>query len=222
MAIIAVSEICTTDMCRELISTILKIMQSGTSFTRKKAPLAAAKIFKKLPDHLPDVIEKITLLMEDKHHGVLIATLGLIEEIINFDATQKDKFKRFVAPMAKVLQGLISHTDKDFDIGGVIDPFLQMKILKFFRFMGKGDAVVSEEVSNVLATVSSSTNTSKNTGNAVLYECVQTIMEIESSSHLKTLGINILGKFLGQKDYNSKYCALFMLKQVINHDMNAV
>lgn len=44
-------------------------MQSGTSFTRKKAPLAAAKIMKKLPDHLPDIIEKINSLMEDRHHG---------------------------------------------------------------------------------------------------------------------------------------------------------
>lgn len=88
--------------------------------------------------------------------------------------------------------------------------------------MCKGDAALSEEVSNVLASVATNTNSSKNTGNAVLYECVQTIMEIESSSHLKTLGINILGKFLSQKDYNSKYCALFMLKQVVNHDMNAV
>lgn len=124
MAIIAVSEICTADMCRELIGTMLKIMQSGTSFTRKKAPLAASKMFKKLPDHLPEVIEKIGVLMEDRHHGVLLATLGLVEEILNFDSTQKDKFKRFVAPMAKVLQGLVSHFDKDFDIGGVVDPFL--------------------------------------------------------------------------------------------------
>ncbi|KAL4432313.1 hypothetical protein ABPG74_011072 [Tetrahymena malaccensis] len=222
LAIIAVSEICTTDMCRELIGNILKIMQSGTSFTRKKAPLAAAKIMKKLPDHLPDIIEKINTLMEDRHHGVLIATLGLIEEIMLHDPTTKDKFKKYVTPMIKVLQGLVSHYDKDFEIAGVVDPFLQMKILKFFRYMGKGDPTVSEEVSNVLASVSSNTNSSKNTGNAVLYECVQTIMEIESSSHLKTLGINILGKFLSQKDYNSKYCALFMLKQVVNHDINAV
>lgn len=44
-------------MCRELIGNILKIMKSGTSFTRKKAPLTAAKIMKKLPDHLTDIIE---------------------------------------------------------------------------------------------------------------------------------------------------------------------
>lgn len=55
--------------------------------------------------------------------------------------------------MIKVLQGLVTQFDKDFEIGGVVDPFLQMKILKFFRFIAKGDANISEEVSNVLATV---------------------------------------------------------------------
>lgn len=47
-------------------------------------------------------------------------------------------------------------------------------------------------------------------------------MGIESTASLKTLGINILGKFLSHKDANSKYCSLFMLKKVLNHDINAV
>jgi len=55
--------------------------------------------------------------------------------------------------MIKILQGLGTHFDKDYEIGGVVDPFLQMKILKFFRIMGKGDPTVSEEISTVLANV---------------------------------------------------------------------
>lgn len=41
--------------------------------------------------------------MEDRHHGVLIATMGLIEEILLHDPTTKDKFKKYVTPMIKVL-----------------------------------------------------------------------------------------------------------------------
>jgi len=55
-------------------------MQSGTSFTRKKAPLAAAKIMKKLPDHLPDIIEKLGVLMEDRHHGKRIHKLSYLKQ----------------------------------------------------------------------------------------------------------------------------------------------
>lgn len=67
--------------------------------------------------------------------------------------------------------------------------------------------------------MAANTNTSKNTGNAVLYECVKTIFAIESTNTLKTMGINILGKFLGNKDANSRYVSLFMLQKVLKHDL---
>lgn len=47
-------------------------------------------------------------------------------------------------------------------------------------------------------------------------------MAIESANTLKTLGINILGKFLTLKDANSKYVSLFMLQRVLNYDINTV
>jgi AP-1 complex subunit gamma-1 len=47
-------------------------------------------------------------------------------------------------------------------------------------------------------------------------------MAIESSPTLKTLGINILGKFLSNKDSNSKYVSLYMLQRTLKYDPNAV
>ncbi len=47
----------------------MKIITSGTSFVKKKAALAATKIIKKLPDTIDDFVEKIDVLMEDRHHG---------------------------------------------------------------------------------------------------------------------------------------------------------
>ena len=38
--------------------------------------------------------------------------------------------------------------------------------------IGKGDAQISEEISDILANVAGSITNNKNTGNAVLYECV--------------------------------------------------
>ncbi|KAF8390377.1 hypothetical protein HHK36_024903 [Tetracentron sinense] len=42
----------------------------------------------------------------------------------------------------------------------------------------------------------------KNAGNAILYECVETIMTIEDNSGLCVLAINILGNFLSNRDNN--------------------
>lgn len=55
---------------------------------------------------------------------------------------------------------------------------------------------------------------SRNAGQAVLYEAVATIMGIESLGGLRVLGINILGRFLGQPDNNTRYVALNSLTKV--------
>lgn len=48
--------------------------------------------------------------------------------------------------------------------------------------MAEGNKALSEEVSDTLSTVVSTTSSNKNTGNAVLFECVKTIMAIESTN----------------------------------------
>ena len=63
-------------------------------------------------------------------------------------------------------------------------------------------------MNDVLAQVATNTEAAKDTGNAVLYEAVRTIMEIESTSGLKVLAINIMGKFLQHRDNNMKYVSL--------------
>merc|ERR550525_1732435 len=62
----------------------------------------------------------------------------------------------------------------------------------------------------------------KNPGNAILYECVMAIMEIEAESGLRVLGINILGRFLLSRDNNIRYVALSTLHSVVKVDMKAV
>lgn len=47
---------------------------------------------------------------------------------------------------------------------------------------------------HVNAQVATTTETAKNAGNAILYECVQTIMKLESDTSLRSMAVNILGR----------------------------
>lgn len=47
----------------------------GTSYIKKKAALASTRIVRKVPEKIEEFADKVESLMEDRHHGVLIATL---------------------------------------------------------------------------------------------------------------------------------------------------
>ena len=53
--------------------------------------------------------------------------------------------------------------------------------------------------------VATNTESNKNAGNAILYECVQTIIGTEVTSGLRVLAVNILGRFLSNRDNNIRF-----------------
>ena len=83
----------------------------------------------------------------------------------------------------KHLKNLVSTGfSPEHDVGGITDPFLQVKILRLLRLLGRGDVQASETMNDILAQVATNTDSTKNVGNSILYETVLTVLEIERTA----------------------------------------
>ncbi|KAJ0404608.1 hypothetical protein P43SY_005566 [Pythium insidiosum] len=211
------------DMARDLVMDIDKLLRCDNDNLRKKAALAAVRVFQKVPELVEDFAESIHGLLRTKNHGVLLSGIHLIHEVILLDESNQRFFEDLVPTLVRDLRNLLSMGySSEYDVAGIVDPFLQVAILKLLRLLGKGNEEASEAMNDVLAQVATNTETAKNAGNAILYECVQTIMAIESDNGLKVLAVNILGRFLLNRDNNIRYVALHTLAKVIVSDAAAV
>lgn len=70
LALSALAEITTADMCRELAPEVCKLLSSGNNYVKKKAALASTRIIRRVPDMVDEFVDKINSLMEERHHGM--------------------------------------------------------------------------------------------------------------------------------------------------------
>jgi AP-1 complex subunit gamma-1 len=223
LSLIAIGNLATQDMARDLISDVEKLLRSNNSYLRKKAALATIRLLKREPDLIEGMDDRIIALLKDRSHGVLITGLQLILEVLAELPGTLPEYQKLVPSLVRLLRNFITMGySPEHDVSGITDPFMQVKILRLLRILGKGSDEVSEQMNDVLAQVATNTETTKNAGNAILYECVQTIMDVESDSSLRVLAVNILGRFLLNRDNNIRYVALNSLSKVVTEDNAAV
>ncbi|XP_018654031.1 adapter-related protein complex 1 gamma subunit (gamma-adaptin) [Schistosoma mansoni] len=190
----------------------------------QQAALCAFQIIRKVPDLMEMFIPCTRSLLSEKNHGVLLATICLIQEMCERSPDTLNYFRKQLVPtLVRTLKNLImTGYSPDHDVNKISDPFLQVKILRLMRVLGHGDKASSEAMNDILAQVATNTETSKNVGHAILYEIVLTIMGIESDPGLRVLAINILGRFLLNTDKDIRYVALNTLLRVVYADSKAV
>ena len=81
-----------------------------------------------------------------------MATTSLCIEILRVDPSFTKKFRKHVPTLVKTLKNLLmSSYAPEYEIGGVKDPFLQVKILNLLRKLGEKNSDASDEMSDVLA-----------------------------------------------------------------------
>lgn len=229
LALCTLGNIASVEMSRDLFPEIETLLSTANPYIRRKAALCAMRICRKVTDLQEHFLEKAAALLSDRNHGVLLCGITLVTSLCEADEAEGgeegivEKFRPLTGSLVRTLKALASSGyAPEHDVTGITDPFLQVKILQLLRVLGHGDVQTSEQINDILAQVATNTDSSKNVGNSILYAAVLTILDIEADSGLRVLGVNILGKFLSNRDNNIRYVALNTLIKVVAVEPNAV
>ncbi|KAI0251471.1 Adaptor protein complex AP-1 gamma subunit [Lactifluus subvellereus] len=225
LALCTFANIASEEMSRDLVNEIEKLLGSSNTYIRKKAALCALRVIKKVPDLTDHFVTKAKNLLTDRNHGVLLTAITLVIDMVQADPGCLEEFRNTVPLLVRHLKSLVTTGySPEHDVSGITDPFLQVKILRLLRLLGTNDAPSSDAMNDILAQVATNTDSTKNVGNAILYETVLTVLDIETDadSGLRVMAINILGKFLSNRDNNIRYVALHTLNKVVLTNTDAV
>uniref|UniRef100_A0A672HSF2 AP-1 complex subunit gamma n=1 Tax=Salarias fasciatus TaxID=181472 RepID=A0A672HSF2_SALFA len=203
------------EMCRDLAPEIDRLLRSSNSYIKKKAALCAVHIVRKVHDLGELFAPAARSLLSEKNHGVLHGA------VVTHTHTHTHLIT--VPDLVQIMKGLvISGYSPEHDVAGISDPFLQVRILRLLRILGRNNESASDAMNDLLAQVATNTDSTKTVGNAVLYETVLTVLDIKSESGLRVLAVNILGRFLLNNDRNIRYIAMTSLQKIVVTDHNAV
>ncbi|KAA0174753.1 hypothetical protein FNF27_03876 [Cafeteria roenbergensis] len=223
LALATLANIASADMARDLHRHVERHLASGPPLTRKKAALTCIRLFKSAPELIDDFIPRVVGLLTDRTHATIMTGTTLMWHMARMKPAVIPRFSKAVPHLAKLLRKLVVSTNvPNYTIGRVCDPFLQSRLLSLLRVLGRDNSVASEQMNDVLAQVATHTDASRVAGNAILYDAVQCILEIESEEGLRILAINILGRFLLNKENNIRYVALNTLCHIVDKDLPAV
>lgn len=238
LALSTLGSLSSPELARDLFPDVEVILkQSNNPFLLKKALQCIAKLLIK-DTSLLEVFSIGDLIRLSNNsaictHGVRLAIIKVIQSIllsfIHFVPTEEveslptDLLPQLIPFIPSLCKRLVTLNSKnfqpEFDVQGTCDPFLQCETIYTLRLFFQIDmdeiAAYKDKFGDLLTSIATNTDSSKTSGQVILYETARTIFALQLNKPLRVLGVNILAKFLSGKDNNGKYVALNTLLEVV-------
>ncbi|KAK2956231.1 Adaptor protein complex 1 (AP-1), gamma subunit [Blattamonas nauphoetae] len=232
LGLTGLSTIGNADMYRTLLPQLEKSLQHQHTFIRKKACLAAVRGIRLDPSFAEIFVPHISGLLSERSHAVVISATSLLETIYNVSPDMiLPNSKNYVQLTARALRALlITSSSGQHDIAGITDPFLQVRLLRVLRLLcinphqhvPQYTEIVNDVLAQVISICGASTTKFANSPNAVLYECVHTILTISTDPPLRSHALNSMMRFFTNKNNNARYVSLSLLGRIVDLDRSVV
>lgn len=195
LAIQCLSNICTPDLARDLVSEIVSLLNSSKAYVRKKAILVLYKIFLQYPDALRPSFPRLKEKLADPHPSVVSASVNVICELAR-------KNPNNYLGMAPIFFKLLTSLNNN---------WTTIKIVKLFGALAPHEPRLAKKLVEPMANLIQTTP-----AKSLLYECLVTVTK-GMSKHMTVvkLAVEKLKMFVEDSDQNLKYLGLLGLNNLM-------
>ncbi|CAE7746290.1 Ap3d1 [Symbiodinium pilosum] len=195
MAISCLSNICSPEISKDIITDLLSLLSSSRAYLRKKTVLCLYRIFLKDPPALRTCFPKLKDRLTDEDQGVLTATVNTFLELARKNA------RNYLSLVPQLYHVLVNTSNN----------WLSIKLLKVFQLLSPLEprlpAKLVEPLTNIL-------NTTK--AQSVEFEAIRCVVRsMPEGTAIVALAIEKLQAFLNSSDRNLRYLALDLFREVI-------
>lgn len=212
LALSLLANLGTQEMCQSLVTEVQRLIETQTSCVMKRAAMAAVRIVKHIPELAETFKPSIQQLLKHGSHSVVASAINLMEQMILSQPDMRKSYGKYQAAFTKILRQLSqSKASREFLFSVFNDPFLQTRILRILSVIKKP----SDDLDEVLESIVTGVDIKRNTGRAILFQAVETIVATAKKPALRGLAFSQIGRLFKFREANVLYSALSVFSRVL-------
>lgn len=208
------------------ISSIQVFDTNSTSnnFVKKKAALTLTRLYRKWPgviEHFPSV--RIVEMLEDSDFGVMLSVTTLL---IHLAQDQPELYQAVLPVAARRLRHLVvdNEYEADYLYYTIPIPWLQVNLLRLLSILPKAKTAIADTLleSTLLKIIEPDMRDSRNVQesnaqNAVLFQAIKLVVQLDTASVLLDKAIGFLANCLSSRETNVRYLGLEGMSHLTVH-----